>query len=90
MAIIGKEAPSDIPRLLHLVQLPRTHNSVARRIAKETQALTHPIIIIINNNIIIIIISHKEKGQGHTTKTHSTQETKHIAVQRHKGINQRQ
>ena len=41
--MIGKEAPSTIPKLLHLVRLPRTHNSAARRIAKERRALTHPI-----------------------------------------------
>ena len=34
-AVIGKEAPSTIPKLLHLVQLPRTHNNAAQRIAKE-------------------------------------------------------
>ena len=42
-AVIGKEAPSTIPKLLHLVQLPHTHNSAVRRIAKERRALTHPI-----------------------------------------------
>ena len=27
-AVIGKEAPSTIPKLLHLVRLPRTHTTV--------------------------------------------------------------
>ena len=34
---------SIIPKLVHLVQLPRTHNSAAQRSAKEREALTHPI-----------------------------------------------
>ena len=34
-AVIGKEALSTIPKLLHLVRLPRTHNSAARKITKE-------------------------------------------------------
>ena len=42
-AVIGKEAPFIITRLLHLVQMPHIHNSAAQRIAKERQALTHPI-----------------------------------------------
>ena len=42
-AVIGKEAPSTIPKLLHLVRLPCKHNSAARRIAKERRALIHPI-----------------------------------------------
>ena len=42
-AVIGKEAPSTIPKLLHLVRLPHTHNSAALKIAKEKRALTHPI-----------------------------------------------
>ena len=37
---ISSDAPSTIPKLLHLVRLPRTHNKAARRMAKDNRALT--------------------------------------------------
>ena len=41
-AVIGKEAPSTIPKFLHLVSLPCTH-SAAQGFVKGRQALTDPI-----------------------------------------------
>ena len=40
---MGKEAPSTMPRHLHLVRDPCTHNRVAHRMANESQAQIQPI-----------------------------------------------
>ena len=40
---MGKDAPSTMPRHLHLVRDPRTHNRVARRMANESRARIQPI-----------------------------------------------
>ena len=40
---MGKDAPSTMPRHLHLVRDPRTHNKVARRMANERRARIQPI-----------------------------------------------
>ena len=71
---MGKDAPSTMPRHLHLVRDPRTHNRVARRMANESRARIQPItdpkgrshlafIIII---IIIIIITSTSDLQPST------------------------
>ena len=40
---MGKDAPSTMPRHLHLVRDPRTHNRVACRMANESRAQIQPI-----------------------------------------------
>ena len=39
----GRDAPSTIPKHLHLVRDPLTHNIVSQRMAKDNLAQIHPI-----------------------------------------------